>query len=79
MPDGPGTGLKVRAGVVRLFAPVLGAVIITLFTQRWRNLSATISVAAGSNETIRIISLRKATNEERQDYETAIDDGLEAN
>jgi len=40
---------------------------------------AFVAFTVESHETIRIISLRKATNEERQDYETAIDDGLEAN
>lgn len=39
---------------------------------------AFVAFTVDSHETIRIISLRKATNEERQDYETAIDDGLEA-
>jgi uncharacterized DUF497 family protein len=31
------------------------------------------------NDTIRIISLRKANREEREAYETAIQDGLGAN
>jgi uncharacterized protein len=35
--------------------------------------------AAPSNDTIRIISLRKANHEERQEYEKAIQNGLEAN
>jgi uncharacterized DUF497 family protein len=39
---------------------------------------AFVAFSVESHETIRIISLSKATNEERQDYETAIDDGLEA-
>ena len=37
---------------------------------------AFVAFTSESNETIRIISLRKATNEERQEYETAIKDGL---
>ena len=40
---------------------------------------AFVAFTADSTETIRIISLRKATNEERQEYEAAIGDGLEAN
>ena len=32
-----------------------------------------------ANDTIRIISLRKADHEEREEYEKAIQDGLEAN
>ncbi|HYM76800.1 MAG TPA: BrnT family toxin [Candidatus Dormibacteraeota bacterium] len=40
---------------------------------------AFLAFTAEPYETIRIISLRKATNEERQEYETAIQDGLEAN
>jgi uncharacterized protein len=40
---------------------------------------AFVAFSAESHETIRVISLRKATNEERQEYEAAIKDGLEAN
>jgi uncharacterized protein len=40
---------------------------------------ALVAFTVESDETIRIISLRKATNEERQEYEAAIKDGLEAN
>ena len=40
---------------------------------------ALVAFTVESHETIRIISLRKATNEERQEYEAAIKDGLEAN
>ena len=53
--------------------------------ERWigvgitRGRLAFVAFAVISDETIRIISLRKATNEERKDYETAIADGLEAN
>jgi uncharacterized protein len=39
---------------------------------------AAIVFARRDSETIRIISLRKADHEERQDYEKAIQDGLEA-
>lgn len=38
---------------------------------------AFVAFTVDSHETIRIISLRKATNEERQDYETAIHNRLE--
>jgi uncharacterized DUF497 family protein len=53
--------------------------------ERWIGVGMTkgrvafVAFTVESHETIRIISLRKATIEERQDYETAIDDGLEAN
>jgi uncharacterized DUF497 family protein len=40
---------------------------------------AFVVFAAPSNDTIRIISLRKANHEERQEYEKAIQNGLEAN
>jgi len=40
---------------------------------------AFVAFSVESHETIRIISLRKASNEERQEYETAIKDELEAN
>jgi uncharacterized DUF497 family protein len=52
--------------------------------ERWIGVGMTkgrlafVAFSVESHETIRIISLSKATNEERQDYETAIDDGLEA-
>jgi uncharacterized protein len=42
------------------------------------NLVAAIIFATRGPETIRIISLRKADNEERQEYEKAIQNGLEA-
>jgi uncharacterized protein len=53
--------------------------------ERWigvgitRGRLAFVAFAVISDETIRIISLRKATNEERKEYQTAIYDGLEAN
>jgi hypothetical protein len=53
--------------------------------ERWigvgvtRGRVALVAFAVVSPETIRIISLRKATNEERKEYEAAIYDGLEAN
>jgi len=40
---------------------------------------AFVAFTAESDEMIRIISLRKATYEEQQEYEAAIHDGLEAN
>ena len=52
--------------------------------ERWIGIGMTkgrmafVAFTVESDETVRIISLRKATNEERQDYETAINDGLEA-
>ena len=52
--------------------------------ERWIGLGITksrlafVAFAGLSSETIPIISLRKASNEERQEYETAIYDGLEA-
>ncbi len=51
---------------------------------RWIGIGVTngrvafVAFSAESYDTIRIISLRKATNEERQEYETAINDGLGA-
>jgi uncharacterized protein len=53
--------------------------------ERWIGVGVTrgrvafVAFAVVSQETIRIISLRKATNEERKEYEAAIYDGLEAN
>jgi uncharacterized DUF497 family protein len=53
--------------------------------ERWIGVGVTrgrvafVAFAVVSPETIRIISLRKATNEERKEYEAAIYDGLEAN
>jgi uncharacterized DUF497 family protein len=53
--------------------------------ERWIGIGMTkgrvafVAFTAESHETIRIISIRKATNEERQEYEAAIKDGLEAN
>lgn len=53
--------------------------------ERWIGIGMTkgrvafVAFSAESHETIRVISLRKATNEERQEYEAAIKDGLEAN
>jgi uncharacterized DUF497 family protein len=52
--------------------------------ERWIGVGMTkgrvafVAFTAESDDAIRIISLRKATNEERQEYETAINDGLEA-
>jgi len=40
---------------------------------------AFVAFAELENDSIRIISLRKATYEERKEYEKAIQDGLEAN
>lgn len=40
---------------------------------------AFVAFAERPNDTIRIISLRKANHEEREEYEKAIQDGLEAN
>ncbi len=40
---------------------------------------AFVVFAAAANDTIRIISLRKANHEERQEYEKTIQHGLEAN
>lgn len=40
---------------------------------------AFVASSVESQETIRIISLRKASNEEHQEHETAIKDRLEAN
>jgi uncharacterized DUF497 family protein len=40
---------------------------------------AFVAFAERPNDTIRIISLRKANHEERQEYEKAIQNGLEAN
>ena len=40
---------------------------------------AVVAFAERPQETIRIISLRKADHEEREEYEKAIQDGLEAN
>ena len=39
---------------------------------------AFVAFAERPNDTIRIISLRKANHEERQEYEKAIENGLEA-
>ena len=39
---------------------------------------AFVTFAELSDDTIRIISLRKATREERKEYEKAVEDGLEA-
>jgi hypothetical protein len=39
---------------------------------------AFVAFAEPSPETLRVISLRKATYEERQEYEKALQDGLEA-
>jgi uncharacterized protein len=39
---------------------------------------AFVTFAEPSPETLRVISLRKATYEERQEYENALQDGLEA-
>jgi uncharacterized protein len=39
---------------------------------------AFVAFAVRTRDTIRIISLRKANNEEREEYEKAITDGLEA-
>jgi hypothetical protein len=53
--------------------------------ERWIGVGITkgrlafVAFTAESDETIRIISLRKATNEERQEYEATIHDGLEEN
>ncbi|MGA9039514.1 MAG: BrnT family toxin [Terriglobales bacterium] len=41
--------------------------------------AAFVAFAERSQDTIRIISLRKADHEEREQYEKAIQDGLEAN
>jgi len=52
--------------------------------ERWigigvtKNRVAFVAFSAESHGVIGIISLRKATNEERQEYETAIKDGLGA-
>jgi uncharacterized protein len=40
---------------------------------------AFVAFAEGPNDTIRIISLRKANHEERKEYEEAIANGLEEN
>ena len=40
---------------------------------------AFVAFAERPNDTIRIISLRKADHEERKEYEEAIQNGLEAN
>jgi uncharacterized DUF497 family protein len=40
---------------------------------------AFVSFAERPPETLRIISLRKADHEEREQYEKALQDGLEAN
>jgi uncharacterized DUF497 family protein len=40
---------------------------------------AFVAFAERPNDTIRIISLRKANHEERQEYEEAIKNGLEEN
>jgi len=40
---------------------------------------AVVAFAERPQDTIRIISLRKADHEERKEYEKAIRDGLEAN
>ena len=40
---------------------------------------AVVAFAERAQETIRIISLRKADHEEREQYEEALQDGLEAN
>jgi len=53
--------------------------------QRWigigmiRGRIAFVAFAEHPQDTIRIISLRKAHHEEREEYEKAIQDGLEAN
>jgi uncharacterized protein len=53
--------------------------------ERWigigmtRRCVALVAFAVVSQDTIRIISFRKASNEERREYETAVYDGLEAN
>lgn len=53
--------------------------------QRWIGVGMTkgrvafVASSVESQETIRIISLRKASNEEHQEHETAIKDRLEAN
>jgi uncharacterized DUF497 family protein len=39
---------------------------------------AVVTFAARSPENIRIISLRKANHEEREEYEGSVKDGLEA-
>jgi uncharacterized DUF497 family protein len=44
-----------------------------------RDRVAFVAFVERPNDTIRIISLRKANHEERQEYENAIQDGLEAN
>ena len=52
--------------------------------ERWigvgtiRGRVAVVAFAELSDDTIRIISLRKATREERKEYEKAVKDGLEA-
>jgi uncharacterized DUF497 family protein len=43
-----------------------------------RDRVAFVAFAEPSDDTIRIISLRKANREERKDYEEAIQNGLEA-
>jgi uncharacterized DUF497 family protein len=52
--------------------------------ERWigigmiRGRCAFVAFAARTDDTIRIISLRRADHEEREEYEKAIQDGLEA-
>jgi uncharacterized DUF497 family protein len=52
--------------------------------ERWiaigmiQNRVAFVAFAEGPDDAIRIISLRKANHEERQEYESAIQNGLEA-
>jgi uncharacterized DUF497 family protein len=52
--------------------------------ERWiaigmvRDRIAFVAFAEASDDTIRIISLRKANHEEREEYEKAIQNGLEA-
>ena len=50
--------------------------------ERWIGSGITknrVAFVTESDETIRIISLRNATNEERQEFETTLPDGLEEN
>jgi uncharacterized DUF497 family protein len=53
--------------------------------RRWIGIGMTrgrvgfVAFAECPRDTIRIISLRKATHEEREEYATAFQDGLEAN
>jgi uncharacterized DUF497 family protein len=50
--------------------------------ERWLGIGITkgrvafVAFTTGAHDTIRVISLRKASHEERQEYEDAIQDGL---